>query len=74
MRLRMELLARIRRDVRVDVLFIRGLAKRHQIGRDTVRQALSDPAPPARKSPVKSSRRLELTGALPEDGATKQAA
>lgn len=42
-RVRMELFARIRRDARVDGLSIRGLAKRYQIGRDTVRQALSDP-------------------------------
>jgi DNA-binding Lrp family transcriptional regulator len=34
----MELFAKIRRDARVEGLSIRGLAKRHQIGRDTVRQ------------------------------------
>ncbi|WP_104044491.1 IS21 family transposase [Arthrobacter sp. ZGTC412] len=38
---------------------IRGLAKRYQIGRDTVRQALSDPLPPPRKTPVRSSPRLD---------------
>lgn len=59
MRVRMELFARIRRDARVEGLSIRGLAKRYQIGRDTVRQALSDPVPPARKPPVRSSPRLD---------------
>jgi transposase len=55
----MELFAKIRRDARVEGMSIRGLAKRHQVGRDTVRQALSDPVPPARKKPVRSSPRLE---------------
>jgi transposase len=59
MRVRMELFARIRRDARVEGLSIRGLAKRYQIGRDTVRQALSDPVPPTRKTPIRSSPRLE---------------
>jgi hypothetical protein len=59
MRVRMELFAKIRRDARVEGLSIRGLAKRHQIGRDTVRQALSDPVPPARKTPERSSPRLD---------------
>ncbi|MFK4295971.1 lambda repressor-like predicted transcriptional regulator [Arthrobacter sp. GAS37] len=51
MRVRMELFAKIRRDARVEGVSIRGLAKRYQIGRDTVRQALSDPVPRARKTP-----------------------
>jgi hypothetical protein len=55
----MELFAKIRRDARVEGVSIRGLAKRYQVGRDTVRQALSDPVPPARKKPVRSSPRLE---------------
>lgn len=59
MRVRMELFAEIRRDARVEGMSIRGLAKRHQVGRDTVRQALSDPVPPARKTPVRSSPRLD---------------
>jgi len=59
MRVRMELFARIRRDARVEGVSIRGLAKRYQVGRDTVRQALSDPVPPARKKPVRSSPRLD---------------
>ncbi|GAA3665372.1 hypothetical protein GCM10023081_00290 [Arthrobacter ginkgonis] len=45
MRVRMELYAKIRRDARVEGVSIRGPAKRYQIGRDTVRQALSDPVP-----------------------------
>lgn len=48
MRVRVELFARIRRDARIEGLSIRGLAKRYQIGRDTVRQALSGPLPPTR--------------------------
>ncbi|TQJ35763.1 IS21 family transposase [Arthrobacter sp. SLBN-122] len=59
MRVRMELFANIRRDARVEGLSIRGLAKRYQIGRDTVRQALSDPVPPPRKTPERSSPRLD---------------
>lgn len=59
MRVRMELFAKIRRDARVEGVSIRGLAKLHQVGRDTVRQALSDPVPPARKRPVRSSPKLE---------------
>jgi hypothetical protein len=59
MRVRMELFAKIRRDARVEGVSIRGLAKRYQIGRDTVRQALSDPLSPARKTPVRSSPRLD---------------
>ena len=55
----MELFAKIRRDASVEGASIRGLAKRYQIGRDTVRQALSDPLPPARKTPVRSSPRLD---------------
>ena len=59
MRVRMELFAKIRRDARVEGMSIRGLAKRYQVGRDTVRQALSDPVPPTRKKPVRSSPRLD---------------
>lgn len=59
MRVRMELFAKIRRDARVEGLSIRGLAKRYEIGRDTVRQALSDPVPPPRKKPIRSSPRLD---------------
>jgi hypothetical protein len=59
MRVRMELFAKIRRDARVEAMSIRGLAKRYQVGRDTVRQAFSDPVPPARRKPVRSSPRLD---------------
>jgi hypothetical protein len=55
----MELLAKIRRDARVEGWSIRGLAKRYQVGRDTVRQALSNPVPPARKQPERNSPRLD---------------
>lgn len=59
MRVRMERFAKVRRDARVESLSIRGLAKRYQTGRDTVRQALSNPLPPARKTPVRPSPRLD---------------
>lgn len=59
MRLRMELFASIRREARVEGASIRELAKRYQVGRDTVRQALASPVPPARKVPVRSSPRLD---------------
>lgn len=55
----MELFAKIHRDARVEGLSIRGLAKRYQIGRDTVRQAWSDPLPPARKTAETLSPRLD---------------
>jgi hypothetical protein len=59
MRVRLELFASIRRDARVDGLSVRGLAKRYQVGRDTVRQAWSDPVPPTRKTPARSLPRLD---------------
>ncbi|MBE0011531.1 IS21 family transposase [Arthrobacter sp. AET 35A] len=59
MRVRMELFANIRRDARVEGLSIRELAKRYQVGRDTVRQALASPVPPSRKVPVRSAPRLD---------------
>ena len=59
MRVCMELFAKIRRDARDEGLSIRGLAKRYQSGREAVRQALSGPLPPARKTAVRSSPRLE---------------
>lgn len=46
---RVELFARIRRDARVEELSIRELARRHGVGRPTVRQALLLAEPPARK-------------------------
>jgi hypothetical protein len=72
MRVRMELFAKIRRDARVEGVSIRGLAKRYEIGRDTVRQAWADPVPKARKAPERSSPRLApfkpaIDGMLTED-------
>lgn len=64
MRLRMELFAKIRRDARFEGASIRELAKRYQIGRDTIRQALVSPVPPARKVPVRSSPRPDLTSVV----------
>jgi len=56
---RVELFAAIRRDARVEELSIRELADRHHVHRRTVRQALASALPPARKTPVRVSRRLE---------------
>ena len=42
----MELFARIRRDARVEGYSIRQLARRHQVGRATVRLALAQAEPP----------------------------
>lgn len=55
---RVDLFARIRRDARVEGLGIRALARKHQVGRDTVRTALSRADPPPRKTPVRSAPRL----------------
>ncbi|WP_026378233.1 IS21 family transposase [Agromyces italicus] len=55
---RVDLFARIRRDARVEGLGIRALARKHGVGRDTVRTALSRADPPPRKTPVRSSPRL----------------
>lgn len=55
----MELFAVIRRDARVEELSIRELAKRHGVHRRTVRQALASAMPPARKTPTRSSPRLD---------------
>ena len=56
---RVELFAVIRRDARVEDLSIRELADRHHVHRRTVRQALASALPPARKTPVRVSRKLE---------------
>jgi transposase len=56
---RVELFARIRRDARVEGLSIRELARRHGVGRPTVRLALASPEPPPRKPRVRSAPRLE---------------
>lgn len=55
---RVDLFARIRRDARVEELGIRALARKHGVGRDTVRTALSRADPPLRKTPVRVSPRL----------------
>lgn len=55
---RVDLFARIRRDARVEGLGIRALARKHGVGRDTVRTALSRADPPPRKTPVRSSPKL----------------
>ena len=55
---RVELFAAIRRDARIEGLSIRELARRHRVGRATVRQALSGAAPPPRKTPVRVAPRL----------------
>lgn len=47
--------AAIRRDARVEGLSIRQLAEKHRVHRRTVRQALDSAAPPARKTPVRTS-------------------
>jgi hypothetical protein len=56
---RVELFARIRRDARVEELSIRELARRHGVGRPTVRQALLRAEPPARKLRVRTAPRLD---------------
>ena len=43
----------IRRDARDEGLSIRALAKKYKVHRRTVRQALADPTPPVRKTPVR---------------------
>lgn len=55
---RVDLFARIRRDARVEELGIRALARRHGVGRDTVRTALLRADPPPRKTPVRVAPRL----------------
>ncbi|ROS57745.1 IS21 family transposase [Frigoribacterium sp. PhB24] len=57
---RVELFARIRRDARVDGLSIRELARRHGVGRPTVRQALAQAEPPSRKPRVRTAPRLDV--------------
>ncbi|MBP2216890.1 transposase [Arthrobacter sp. CAN_C5] len=55
----MEVFARIRRDARLEGLSIRELARRHGVGRPTVRQALAQAEPPERKPRVRTAPRLE---------------
>ncbi|GFG54777.1 hypothetical protein MAGR_62180 [Mycolicibacterium agri] len=56
---RMEQFAAIRRDSRVEGLSIRELATKYRVHRRTVRQALADPVPPPRKTPARSSPKLD---------------
>lgn len=56
---RVELFAATRRDARVEGLSIRELARRHQVHRRTVRQALATAEPPARKVPVRQAPKLD---------------
>ena len=49
----MEQFERIRRDRRDEGLSIRALSEKHKVHRRTVRQALADATPPARKVPVR---------------------
>lgn len=49
----------IRRDAQREELSIRELARRHAVGRPTVRQALACSVPPERKTPVRRSPKLE---------------
>jgi transposase len=53
-RSRVEQFERIRRDGRDEELSIRELAARHRVHRRTVRAALADAVPPARKVPVRA--------------------
>lgn len=64
---RVELFARIRRDARVEDLSIRELARRHGVGRPTVRQALLQAEPPARKPRVRTAPRLDAFKAAIDD-------
>ncbi len=59
MKSRVELFAAIRRDARVEGLSIRALARRHGVGRRTVRQALPSAEPPPRKPRMRTAPRLE---------------
>lgn len=56
---RVELFATIRRDARIEGLSIRALAKRHNVHRRTIRQALDNAVPPARKSAQRNSPKLD---------------
>ena len=58
MRSRVELFAEIRRAARIEELSVNALSKRFRVHRRTVRQALESPAPPPRKTPVRSSPKV----------------
>jgi transposase len=54
-----QLFAAIRRDARVEECSIRELAEKYHVHRRTVRQALASAIPPPRKTPARTSPRLE---------------
>lgn len=56
---RVEQFAAIRRDARVEGLSIRELATKYRVHRRTVRQALANAVPPPRKTPARSSPKLD---------------
>lgn len=56
---RVEQFAAIRRDSRVEGLSIRELAVKYRVHRRTVRQALASAVPPPRKTPARSSPKLD---------------
>lgn len=56
---RVEQFAAIRHDARVEGLSIRELAAKYRVHRRTVRQALSNAVPPPRKTPARSSPKLD---------------
>jgi transposase len=70
-----ELFERIRRDRREEDLSVRALATRHRVHRRTVRQALDDAVPPARKTPererpaLSAAHRATIRGWLEKDRA-----
>jgi len=55
---RVELFERIRREHRDEGVSIRALAERHRVHRRTVRQALDNAVPPARKPPERQAPAL----------------
>ena len=58
-RSKVELFEAIRRDDRVEQLSIRALADKHGVHRRTVREALANAVPPARKTPVRVAPKLD---------------